>query len=151
MGLFDRLTGTKYPQSEVPSLPSTELRAALLALNGPDVPWVVRHATAKEGGDLVAEWRVPELRLRLRTRMLLVPADREVRALQERWEARSGERSYGRGPATTVSRQWRYERGEDGRRHKVETFRFDSRQMRDPLRDTVLGAGWTWRGRLFRM
>ncbi|MGW7405462.1 hypothetical protein ACWGI9_17265 [Streptomyces sp. NPDC054833] len=68
----------------------------------------MRHATAKEGGELVAEWRVPELRLR--TRMRLVPADREVRTLQEQWEARSGERSHGRGPATTVSRRWRYER-----------------------------------------
>lgn len=150
MGLIDRLTGTKYPQSGVTPRPSTEVRAALLALNGPDVPWVVRHATAKEGGDLVAVWRVPELRLRLRTRIRLVPVDREVRVIEERWEARSGERSYGRGPATTVARQWRYERGEDGRRHKVE-IRFDSREMRDPLRGTVLGAGWTWRGRLFRL
>ncbi|MFF1279205.1 hypothetical protein ACFVY4_00120 [Streptomyces sp. NPDC058299] len=28
----------------------------------------------------------------------------------------------------------------------TETFRFDSAQVRDPLRDTVLKSGWTWRG-----
>ncbi|MDH6544331.1 hypothetical protein M2167_006898 [Streptomyces sp. SPB4] len=30
------------------------------------------------------------------------------------------------------------------------TFRFDSRDMKDPLRDTVLAAGWTWRGVLLK-
>ncbi|MFD8288960.1 hypothetical protein ACFV2B_12195 [Streptomyces lavendulae] len=29
-------------------------------------------------------------------------------------------------------------------------FRFDSRDMKDPLRDTVLAAGWTWRGVLLK-
>ncbi|MFI1798700.1 hypothetical protein ACH427_15305 [Streptomyces sp. NPDC020379] len=47
---------------------------------------------------------------------------------------------------TSLSREWTYERGSDGRRHKVETFRFDSRAMKNPLRDAVLAAGWTWRG-----
>ncbi|MFD5618053.1 hypothetical protein [Streptomyces yangpuensis] len=36
------------------------------------------------------------------------------------------------------------------RRRKVETFRFDSRDMKDPLRDMILGAGWTWRGAVYR-
>jgi hypothetical protein len=36
--------------------------------------------------------------------------------------------------------------GPDGRQHKVETFRFDTREMTDPLQNAVLGAGWTWRG-----
>lgn len=37
-----------------------ELRAAQLALNGPDVPLRVRNALAAEKADLVAEWRVLE-------------------------------------------------------------------------------------------
>ncbi|APU40039.1 hypothetical protein [Streptomyces sp. TN58] len=60
-------------------------------------------------------------------------------------------RASGSGPSMTVSREWTYEKGSDGRRRKVETFRFDSRDMKNPLRDTVLGAGWTWRGVAYRL
>jgi hypothetical protein len=31
----------------------------------------------------------------------------------------------------------------------TETFRFDSAQLREPLRATVLKSGWTWRGVVF--
>jgi hypothetical protein len=152
MGLFDRLSGTKYPAPGVAPLPAADVRAALLALGGPDVPYRVRNALPAEKADLVAEWQVPELKLRLRTRMRLVPEHREVRALEERWDISPENRSrrYGRGPAPTVSRQWTYERGPDGRRRKVETFRFDSREMSNPLRNAVLDSGWTWRGVLYR-
>ncbi|MEV5512073.1 hypothetical protein AB0L50_03805 [Streptomyces flaveolus] len=76
----------------------------------------------------------------------------EVRFLDERWETRpSGDAraQYGRGtrpPCTGSGRRG----GPDGRRHKAEAFRFETREMTDPLRDTVLGAGWTWRG-VFRL
>ncbi|WP_171168179.1 hypothetical protein [Streptomyces sp. I05A-00742] len=52
---------------------------------------------------------------------------------------------------TTVSRQWTYERGPDGRRRRAETFGFDTRELKNPLRDTVLGAGWTSRGAVFSL
>ncbi|MEV6398038.1 hypothetical protein AB0M39_25245 [Streptomyces sp. NPDC051907] len=151
MGLFDKMTGTRYPGAHVAPRSAAEVRAALLAVNRPGVPYVVRDSTAKEGADLVAVWRVEELKLTLKIRMRIVPARREVRALDEQWEAKNGERSYGRGPARTVSRQWTYERGPDGRRHKVESFRFDSRDMKNPLQAAVLNAGWTWRGVLFKL
>ncbi|MET7973952.1 hypothetical protein ABZW44_12885 [Streptomyces mirabilis] len=48
MGFFDKLTGTRYPDSGVVLLPTMELRAALLALNGPDVPFCVRNAFPAE-------------------------------------------------------------------------------------------------------
>lgn len=170
MSIFDRLTGTRSPDSGVEPLPIMEVRAALMALNGPDVPFVVRNARPSEQADLVAEWHVQEPatgsgRLRrqldrtLKTRMRLVSAKREVRALEEQWRTTltgdpprpSRSREYGRGPQPTISREWTYERGPDGRRHKVETFHFDSREMKTPLRQTVLDAGWTWRGVLFRL
>ncbi|MER5902011.1 hypothetical protein ABT150_18285 [Streptomyces mirabilis] len=44
MGFFDKLTGTRYPDSGVVLLSAMELRAGLLALNGPDVPFCVRNA-----------------------------------------------------------------------------------------------------------
>ncbi|WP_033321438.1 hypothetical protein [Streptomyces yerevanensis] len=151
--LWDKMNGTKYPDSGVSPLSAMEVRAALLALNGPDVPFVVRNGTPKERADLVAECRIRELGVTLKTRMRLIPENREIRTLDERWEASSPEHSggrYGRGQGTKVYRQWEVKQGPDGRRHKVETFRFDTRDMKDPLRNEVLGAGWTWHGVLFR-
>ncbi|MET7855242.1 hypothetical protein ABZT48_45560 [Streptomyces avermitilis] len=143
--LRDKVTGTECPDSDVSPLSVAEVRVALLALNGPDVPFRVRNALPKEKADLVAEWRVRELDMTLKTRMRFVPEKREVRTLDERWDPspEHGGRRYSRGPAPEVSRWWRYERGADGRRRKVETFRFDTRDMRNPLVKAVLGAGWT--------
>jgi hypothetical protein len=149
MGLFDKLVGTKYPDSGVAALSTVEIRAALLALNGPDVPYRVRNALPAEKVDLVAECRIPRVGVALTTRMRLIPEKHEVRYLDERWEHRSSDRAdarYGRGHAPAVYRQWETKQGPDGRRRKVETFRFDTREMTDPLRNVVLGAGWTWRG-----
>ncbi|MFF8025748.1 hypothetical protein ACFZDJ_32615 [Streptomyces sp. NPDC007896] len=149
MGFFDKLTGTKYPDSGVVLVPAVELRAALLALNGPDVPFRVRNALPKEKADLVAECRIREVGVALKTRMRLIPEKHQVRFLDERWENRSSDHAdaqYGRGHAPAVYRQWETKQGPDGRRRKVETFRFDTREMTDPLRNVVLGAGWTWRG-----
>ncbi|WP_189712341.1 hypothetical protein [Streptomyces phaeofaciens] len=150
--LRDKITGTRYPETGAVALPVLELRQALLDLGWTDAPFRVRGALPAEKADLVAECRVPEASIRLRTRMRFDPHKREVRVLEERWEP-SREHAgteYSRGPAVSVSKQWRYEKGPDGRRRKVETFRFDSRDMRNPLVDAVLGAGWTWRGVLLR-
>ncbi|MEV7520655.1 hypothetical protein [Streptomyces sp. NPDC091371] len=161
MGLFDKLTGTRRPESGVAALPALEVRAALLALDGPDAPFILRNGTPKEGASLVAVWRVPEGSWHLRrgqTRLRLVPAAREVRALDEKWEAlESGELSfngtglkYSRGPMVSVSKQWTVERGPDGRRRLKEESAFSSTAVNAPLRDAVLAAGWTWRG-VFRL
>jgi hypothetical protein len=139
---WDRVTGTRRPGAGTAVLHTLALREALLALDG------VRYGSPQEGGDLVAEHRVPELRLRIRIQMRLVPGKREVRALDERWEPASEGTGmqYARGPFISVQRQFEFQRGPDGRRRRVETFRFDSRDIKDPLRDTVVAAGWTWRG-----
>lgn len=170
MGLFDKLTGTRRPADGVAPRPAHELRGALLAAAGADRPWTVRRAAPDEGADLVAEWRVREPAWRgffhshqldraLKIRLRLVEEDHEVRALEETWEVSwvSGvpsltkSREYGRGPSRTVSKRWTLERGEDGGRRLEETFSFDSADLKDPLRDTVLQAGWTWRGVVFKL
>jgi hypothetical protein len=153
MGLLDNYFGTRHPDEGVSPRTPLEVRSALLALNGPGVPFVVRNGTSKEG-DLVAECRLPALRVRLRTRMRLDAAKREVRAVDEQWEVSltehvRGQRSHG--PANAVYRVWGKEMGPDGRERKVETFRFETREMKDPLRQAVLDAGWTWRGVLLRL
>lgn len=147
--LWDRLTGTKQPESGVAPLSSAEVRAALLALNVPDVPYRVRNALPAEKADLVAECQIQRVGVRLKTRMRLNPEKNEVRFLDERWENRSSDNAnaqYGRGNAPATYRQWETKQDPDGRRQKVEVFRFDTREMTDPLRNAVLAAGWTWRG-----
>ncbi|MEU6014948.1 hypothetical protein ABZ826_13125 [Streptomyces sp. NPDC047515] len=122
----------------------------------------------QEGVGLVAEWRILEPALRsffvrtqwdrtLTTRMRLVPEKHEVRTFDEQWEVTwvgnspslAASRAYSRGQVTAVSRKWEVGRGADGRPHETEVFRFDPAEMKIPLRDAVLGAGWTWRGVLF--
>ncbi|MFC0601597.1 hypothetical protein [Streptomyces palmae] len=171
MGRFwDSFTGTRHPDGDAAVSSPAELRAALLALGGPKVPFTVREALPAEKADLVAEWRIQEpawhtffarsrLDRQLRISMRLDPEKHEVRSLDEQWEVTwvghtpqvAASRAYGSGSATTVSKQWTYEKGPDGRRRRVETFGFDSRAMKDPLRTAVLGAGWTWRGAVFRL
>ncbi|MFI5617660.1 hypothetical protein [Streptomyces sp. NPDC051567] len=170
MGLFDKLTGTRHPGRGVAPRSAGEVRAALLAVNGPDVPYVVRDATPSEQADLVAEWRVQEpawhtffvrtrLTRTLKIRMRLAPADHEVRSVDEQREvtwvggtprlALPAESS--RGQARTVSWRSKAERDTDGSVRKAEVFRFDSTELKTPLREAVLAAGWTWRGALFRL
>ncbi|MFJ2897909.1 hypothetical protein ACIO87_23835 [Streptomyces sp. NPDC087218] len=167
MGLFDKLTGTRRPADGVVPLPAHEVRAALLALGGPDVPWLVRDGAA-EGAGLVAEWRILEPAWRtvflrtqvaelLQIRLRLVPDRREVRAVDRMWRvtwagdvprlALSAEAA--RGQVSTSSRSWTIGRGEDGEGRPAETFRADSSDLKDPVRDAVLAAGWTWRGVAF--
>ncbi|WP_307163887.1 hypothetical protein [Streptomyces rishiriensis] len=162
------MTGTRHPESGLVPRSADEVRAALFAVNGPEVPFRVRHALPEERGDLVAEWRVREpswhahfVRVRmhrtLTIRMRLLPGAHEVRSVDEQREVtwigdppRPGvAREFGRGQVTAVSRQWSVERGPDGRRHLQETYRFDPAELKDPLRDAVLAAGWTWRGVAF--
>ncbi|MER5944984.1 hypothetical protein ABT127_02845 [Streptomyces sp. NPDC001904] len=164
MGLFDKLTGTKHPGEGMAPRPAEEVRTALLALNGPEVPYAVRDGRA-EGADLLAEWRVTEpswygffsrtdVRHVLRFRLRLVPEKHEVRVVQQQLEVTwvrgvptlSVSAEAGRGPGRTVSKRWTLGRDDQGRIEATESFSFDTADLRDPLRRTVLDSGWTWRG-----
>ncbi|MFF1304732.1 hypothetical protein [Streptomyces sp. NPDC058307] len=167
MGLFDKLTGTQRPDDGVTPASPREVRAALLGLNRPDLPYVIRDG-APEDADLVAEWRLAEptwqtffvqsqLSRAIRIRMRLADEDHEVRALEEAWEvSRVGNpprlemsSQYTRGPSRTVSTRWGVRRDDAGNLEPTKTFHFDSSDLVDPLRDTVLKSGWTWRGVVF--
>jgi hypothetical protein len=167
MRLFDKLTGTAHPAAGVAPRPAQEVRAALLGLGRADAPYVIRDGAA-QGADVVAEWRTAEpawqnlfvrsqLTRAVRFRMRLVPETHEVRVVEEGREVtRVGDPprlkisgQYTRGPDRTVSRHYTIGRGESGRLEATETYRFDSAELRDPLRDVVLTAGWTWRGVIF--
>ncbi|MET7735454.1 hypothetical protein ABZT02_29420 [Streptomyces sp. NPDC005402] len=167
MGLFDKLTGTQRPADGVTPASAKDVRTALLGLNRPDLPYVIRDG-APEDVDLVAEWRLAEptwqnffiqsqLSRAIRIRMRLNHEDHEVRALEEGWEvSRVGNpprlkisSQYTRGPSRTVSTHWNIRRGDDGSLETTQAFRFDSSDLVNPLRDTVLKYGWSWRGVVF--
>ncbi|WP_306322160.1 MULTISPECIES: hypothetical protein [unclassified Streptomyces] len=164
MGLFDKLTGTKRPAGGVAPRPATEVHDALLNLNRPDVPYVIRSGL-DEGADLVAEWRLmdpawqtffvrTEVSRVLQVRMRLVPEKSEVRGLDQQYEvtwaggvptlAISAESQ--RGQVQTTSKRWTLGGGTDGGLEATETFSFDSSDLKEPLQKIVLDAGWTWRG-----
>lgn len=167
MGFFDKLTGTRRPADGAVPASAKDVRTALLGLNRPDLPYVIRDG-APEDADLVAEWRLAEpawrpffiqsqLSRAVRIRMRLDHEDHEVRALQEGWEvSRVGNpptlrisSRYTRGPSRTISTHRRIQRGDDSSLEATETFRFDSAELVNPLRDAVLQSGWTWRGVVF--
>jgi hypothetical protein len=160
MGLFDKLTGTRRPEGGVAARQADEVRAALLGLNGDDVPYVVRDGRP-EGADLVAEWRVLEPAWRTffarsqvsrvyKVHMRLVPEKNEVRSLDTEFEVQwagdvprlTAAASAQRGQVKTVSKRWTLG-GDDG---AEETFSFDTDDLKTPLQDAVLKSGWTWRG-----
>lgn len=167
MGRFqDWRTGTRYPDEGVEPLARSHVEAAMFALNGPNKPYRVRTALAEEKADVVAEWHMLEpawgsgmarrqVERTFKFRMRLDGATHEVRVCADvREETRAGDppqrvvaRMKGKGPRTRV-KSWRghYEKGPDGRRQRVDEFRFDSNDLRDPLQKVVLTAGWTWRG-----
>lgn len=167
MGFFDMLTGTRRPEAGTAPRSAEELRTALLGLNRADVPYVIGDGAA-HGADLVAEWRIAEpawqtffigsqLTHAIRIRMRLAEDVPEVRAVEESWEVtRVGNpprlrtsAEYTRGGGRTVSRRYTLKRGESGRLEATESFSFDSAQLTDPLQNTTLEAGWTWRGVVF--
>ncbi|MER6348157.1 hypothetical protein ACWC10_20435 [Streptomyces sp. NPDC001595] len=168
MGFLDKLTGTRHPADGVAPGSAGQVRAALLGCNRADAPYVIRNGAAPDSADLVAEWRMTEpawenffvqsqLTRAVRIRMRLVEADREVRVVEETREVtRVGDpprlkisAQYSRGPDRTVTRHWTVQRGADGALETTETFRFDSAELREPLRNAVLALGWTWRGVVF--
>ncbi|MEU9034347.1 hypothetical protein AB0D45_05460 [Streptomyces sp. NPDC048352] len=166
------MTGTRHPDPGAEPLSSPEVREALRSVGGADKPYVVRTARPAEKADLVAEWRVLEPAWRdfflptrvqrtLKIRMRLVAEEHEVRALDEQLEiewvgdtptlAVPASTEFRRGQTRTVSKRWTVERGPGGRPRLSPDRVFDTADLKDPLRKAVLGAGWTWRGVLFRL
>ncbi|MFE2940565.1 hypothetical protein ACFXKG_16105 [Streptomyces sp. NPDC059255] len=164
MGLFDKLTGTRRPATGVPPRSPAELHAALLALNRPDAPYAIRDGR-EEGADLLAEWRIldpawqsffvrTQVSRVFQVRMRLVPEKNEVRSLDQQYEITwAGDTpsltiaaEAQRGQMQTVSKRWTLGGNEADAPGATETFTFNSADLKTPVQDTVLGAGWTWRG-----
>lgn len=167
MGLFDFVSGTRKPDPSVPVRPPADVYQAILAINRPTAPFVI-HPGTDQGVDLIAEWRIVDaqwyqifakagLTKVFKILMRLDPAAAEVRAVDQEWEvswvagvphtrirvsASRGQqigKEFGRGYAFTEQLQF----------GQVYNYRFDTSEIKDPIRDVVVEHGWTYRGVTF--
>ncbi|MGB3301142.1 MAG: hypothetical protein WBA98_00450 [Gordonia sp. (in: high G+C Gram-positive bacteria)] len=164
MGLFDKLTGTKKPDSDIPAAPRPEVANAILAVNRPTAPFQVRPANPGEDCDFVAEWRIVDARWYeifakasltsvFQIQMRLDPEKAEVRAVDREWtlEWRAGVPSLSmsgeafRGQKKEVSFGSAYAFTEQGQYGEVYNYRFRTSEMKDPIAAAVNGKGWTYR------
>lgn len=167
MGLLDFLTGTTRPGAGVTPKSAAEVRAALLAVNRPAAPFVVRDGAA-EGVDLVAEWRIVDatwrdifaqagLKRTFKVLIRLDPEKHEVRVRDQEWsvEWRAGMPHLWavaeafRGQRFEWSAGTGYGFTEKGAMGQVYRYKFSTGELKAPLRDAVIAAGWTWRGVAF--
>lgn len=167
MGLLDWFTGTKRPDGDVPRRSPEEVRAALLAVNRPTAPFVVRDGGA-DGVDLVAEWRIVDaawyevfakagLEKVFRVLMRLDAAEGEVRAVDQEWTVQwhAGVPSLSlsaeafRGQKRGIEFGNAYAFTEQGQYGQVYRYRFSTSELKTPLQEAVLAGGWAWRGVAF--
>lgn len=168
MGLFDFITGSKKAPKGVAKKSREELRAALLAVNRPTAPFIVRDG-APEGVDLVAEWKIVDaawyeifakagLERVFKVLMKFDDATGEVRSVDQEytveWRFGVPEMSLAkdvfRGQKTEVSFGTAYAfREEDLTYGKVYEYRFNTGELKKPLQDAAQASGWGWKGVAF--
>jgi hypothetical protein len=167
MGLFDWLTGNKPAPSGVKRRSEAKLREALMGVNRKNAPFKVRDG-AKEGVDLVAEWRIVDakwyeifakagIKRVFKVLMKFDAAKSEVRAVDQEWEVewRAGTPTLSLKGSAFRGRKWEksfetvYAFREDGSFGKVYDYRFDTSEIKGPLIEAAHGAGWGWRSVAF--
>lgn len=167
MGLLDIFTGSKAPTPGVTRLSAVDLRAALLALDRDTAPWQVRDG-APDGCDLVAEWKIVDARWYeifakaslskvFRVLMKIDEARGEMRALDQEFtvEWRAGIPTLSASVETFRGQKVELSFGnavgfrEDLGLGKIYEYRFSTKELKEPLQQTVTGAGWRWTGVTF--
>lgn len=167
MGFFDFFTGTRAPPAGVTRTSTAELRKHILAVNRKTAPFVIRDGK-KDGVDMIAEWRVVDakwyevfakagIKKVFKVLMRFDEANGEVRAVDEQWEIewRAGLPTLTASGSATRGHKWEksfemvYAFREDGSYGEIYNYRFDTDEIKKPLREAVLAAGWGWRGVAF--
>ena len=167
MGLFDWLTGNKPAPEGVRRLSEAKLREALMAVNRKSAPFKVRDG-AREGVDLVAEWRIVDAKWYevfaeagiKRVFKILMKFDAgkgEVRASDQEWEVewRAGTPELSLKGSAFRGRKWEksfetvYAFREDGSFGKVYDYRFSTAEIKNPLIEAAHKVGWGWRNVAF--
>jgi hypothetical protein len=168
MGLFDWITGSKSAPAGVTRQPATTLRQALLDSNRDTAPFLIRDG-APEGCDLVAEWKIVDARWYeifakaslTKVFKVLMKFDEtrgEVRAVDQEWtvEWRAGVPNLAlsveafRGQKKEFSFGTAYAFKEDLSGYgKVYEYKFETREIKDPLVEVAQQNGWGWKGVAF--
>jgi hypothetical protein len=167
MGLWDKLTSTKRPETGIAPLPADEVRRRILALNRETAPFQIVDG-ASEGVDLIAEWKIVDaawyeifakagLEKVFRIRMKFDEQEHELRTKDEELtvEWRAGvpslqlSRSKTIGQSQSIQFGTRYGFTEELRPGEIYTYHFSTGEMKDPIQDVVTGCGWTYKGVTF--
>lgn len=167
MRLFDFLTSTRRPRRDAVALSAEHLHERLMELNRPTAPFRVVDGTA-DHVDLVAEWKIVDAEWReifaaaglskaFRILLALDERKHEVRAVDREyavaWRAGVPELSVAasgfRGSKQTLEFGRASAFTEELAPGVVYDYRFDSRELKRPIQEAVVAAGWTYRGVAF--
>lgn len=164
MGFLDFFTSTRKPAAGVPVLSPEQVKQKLLAVNRPTAPFKITDGSA-EGVDLIAEWKVVDaqwyeifakagLKKTFRILLKLDPQKHEVRA-QDRefeisWTAGVPKVSVAvsgfKGQKQEISFGTAYAFTEELKPGQVYKYRFNTKELKEPLQEAVTSSGWTYKG-----
>jgi len=167
MGLLDFLTSTKRPPSGTPVQSQEEVLDRLRGLNRPTAPYRLVDGQS-EGVDLIAEWRIVDaqwyeifakagLEKVFKIYLRLDPAKREVRAMDREytvaWRAGVPALSLAvsgfKGQKQSIEFGKAYAFTESLTPGEVYNYRFNTKELKQPIQDAVTGCGWTYKGVAF--
>ena len=167
MGLFDFLTSTKRPPRGTPVLPRQEVLHRLISLNRPSAPYQLIDG-APEQVDLIAEWKIVDARWYeifahaglekvFRIYLKLRDEDHEVRAMDQEytlsWSAGVPRlelaASAFKGQKQSIEFGTGYAFTETLAPGQVYNYRFATKELKQPIQDTVISCGWTYKGVAF--
>ncbi len=160
MGLMDKLRGIARAKPGITPVRRDELMEKLMGLNHEQNPFKVEKG---EDVDLVAGWKIVDAswyevfaKANLeKTHKILLALDedkREVKMLEESYsvEWRSGtpsismkaEKFQGRTSSTSSATRYAFQGANPLSFEQVYHYRFDVSEMKDPIKEVVIGAGW---------
>ena len=165
--MFDFLTSTKRPAAGTPVLPPQAVRDRLLSLNRLTAPYHLIDG-AGENVDLIAEWKIVDatwyeifakagLSKVFKIYLKLDAKTNEVRAMDREhtvaWSAGVPRLSVAvsafKGQTQSVEFGAAYAFTETLAAGQVYKYRFDTREIKKPIQDAVIGCGWTYKGVAF--
>jgi hypothetical protein len=167
MGLFDFLTSTKRPPAGTPVRSPPEVLNLLMSLNRATAPYRLIDGKS-EKVDLIAEWRIVDaewyevfakagLSKVFRIYLKLDPAQHEVRAMDREYTVEwsvgvpklSVAVSRFKGQMQAVEFGKGYAFTETLAPGQVYNYRFNTKEIKQPIQDAVTSCGWTYRGVAF--
>jgi hypothetical protein len=167
MSILDPLTSTRRPRPGTPVQPTAEVRARLHALNRPSSPFRIVEGQARDC-DLAAEWKLTDAEWRplfaragihrvFRVLLRFDPVRHVVRMVEHPYEVtwdgdvptqRPAPGAF-RSAARSIEFSQEIAYSEQRATDEVILYRFETREMKEPIGDVVTGCGWTLKGASF--